>query len=124
MHSHHRVSFLYILLLFQRASKTRFDVLLFVCSGRYYTLGDIYSGDIFTENKRIPQARAAAAAKPTHIHAIEPFSPFIFPPSLLLTCCVQAMKAHEIATRINPDYAEAYMSLAMLCGHTCPSPPR
>jgi hypothetical protein len=77
MHSHHRVSFLYILLLFQRASKTRFDVLLFVCSGRYYTLGDIYSGDIFTENKRIPQARAAAAAKPSHIRAIEPFFPFI-----------------------------------------------
>ena len=25
------------------------------------------------------------------------------------------MKAHEVATRINPDYAEAYMSLAMLC---------
>jgi hypothetical protein len=25
------------------------------------------------------------------------------------------MKAHEMATRINPDYAEAYMSLAMLC---------
>lgn len=46
----------------------------------YYTLGDIYSGDIYTENKRIPQA----------------------------------MQAHEIATRINPDYAEAYMSLAML----------
>jgi hypothetical protein len=31
-----------------------------------------------------------------------------------LSCRYQAMHAHEMATRINPNYAEAYMSLAML----------
>jgi len=31
------------------------------------------------------------------------------------------MQAHEMATRINPDYAEAYMSLAMLYAASSPS---